>query len=710
MYVAYFTDIEVSDRERLQNAWHPSNSDKIENIVSVQEYVWFWPECGASHKYESTPLRELKRKSCPICSGLILLDKVNDLDTLRPDMAVQYSPKNDVPSNSHTRLSSYNALWVCNAGHEVMQEVRKKWKGSSSCLVCDMRIIVPYANDFLTLNPHLEGSWDYEKNNVDPRTVKSSSKVLFWWKCDKGHSWNATVNNRVNNDSGCRVCSNRAVQSGVNDSATMFPDLVRVWESFSDNPDPRETLFNTTKVKVKLLCSENHTYLTTPHNINRGRGGCPYCVGNALLKGFNDLAFKAPESLTWWDYSKNESKPDEVSFGSHIKYWFLCPQKHSYKASAQKFYAGKRCPYCAGKKANDENSLSSTYPELMKDWDYERNNANPNDITRGHGSQVWWKCHSCGHSWETYPYNRTRNVNPYGCPKCARGATSSKGEEAVYDFLVEAGIEGLERNRRFEREDGKSFELDIFSEKYNIAVEFNGVYYHSERFVHKNYHKDKYLACAEKGIQLIQIWEDEWSSSPEIVKSMLLHKFGISKASPIYARKTEVKTIPTSEAQRFFNENHIQGFAPASIYAALLFKGEIVSVLSVRREQNGKVFNIVRYATKDRVVGGFTKLLSYLEREYIFDSFLTFSDNCVSDGSLYESSGFVKDGEVRPDYKYLVGKRFRKHKFGYRLSRFRNDPDLLFVEGYSESELAAMNNMLKIYDAGKVRWVRKKTK
>ena len=105
------------------------------------------------------------------------------------------------------------------------------------------------------------------------------------------------------------------------------------------------------------------------------------------------------------------------------------------------------------------------------------------------------------------------------------------------------------------------------------------------------------------------------------------------------------------------------------------------------------------------VPGGFTKLLKAAQGIYPEYPFITFSDHMVSDGGLYAASGFVADKELAPDYAYMVNGA-RQHKFGYRLKRFRTDPSLLWEEGKTERELADLNNLTRIWDAGKTRWVK----
>ena len=59
--------------------------------------------------------------------------------------------------------------------------------------------------------------------------------------------------------------------------------------------------------------------------------------------------------------------------------------------------------------------------------------------------------------------------------------------------------------------------------------------------------------------------------------------------------------------------------------------------------------------------------------------------------------------ELAPDYMYIVNGE-RKHKFGYRLKRFQSDPELKYVVGLTERELAALNGLERVWDAGKTRY------
>lgn len=269
----------------------------------------------------------------------------------------------------------------------------------------------------------------------------------------------------------------------------------------------------------------------------------------------------------------------------------------------------------------------------------------------------------------------------------------SFGENEVAEFL--SSYCNLERsNRKL-----ISKELDIYVPSARVAVEFNGLYWHSEKFKPKNYHYEKFAKCQDAGIRLIQVWEDDWLYRKDIVKSMLLNKLGFGAGDTIYAR--DCSLVEGGDLRNFFNENHIQGYAGHSKSISLVNSGLVVASALFRKNQNGWLLS--RYATSCNVPGGFSKCLTNF-RKRNDGPVVTFADLCISDGSLYVNNGFKLDKILPPDYSYLVGNQ-RVHKFSYRKSRFARDENLLFDENATERELAVSNGLLRVYDAGKLRFI-----
>lgn len=122
--------------------------------------------------------------------------------------------------------------------------------------------------------------------------------------------------------------------------------------------------------------------------------------------------------LAQWDIEQNlPLTPDDVTFGSHKRVWWTCPNGHSWQAMVYTRSEGTGCPYCTGRKASPEqNSLTKQFPALAAEWDDEKNAPlTPQDVTTGSYKLIWWRCPK-GHSWRAAVYSRTTLGT--GCPVC----------------------------------------------------------------------------------------------------------------------------------------------------------------------------------------------------------------------------------------------------------------------------------------------------
>ena len=140
----------------------------------------------------------------------------------------------------------------------------------------------------------------------------------------------------------------------------------------------------------------------------------------------NSLAVKYPELAMEWS-KNNDTTPDNISSGTGENVKWICPNcGEEYLASIHnRIKMNSNCPYCSNKrvKTNKENSLFYLFPEIAKEWDYEKNgDLKPTDVTKGSDKKVWWKCEK-GHSWETSVCNRTKGTN---CPICWKERHSEK--------------------------------------------------------------------------------------------------------------------------------------------------------------------------------------------------------------------------------------------------------------------------------------------
>ena len=151
---------------------------------------------------------------------------------------------------------------------------------------------------------------------------------------------------------------------------------------------------------------------------NRGNG-CPYCAGQMVLRGKNDLLTVNPVVAGQWDYEKNSFRPEDVHSSSNRYAWWKCENGHSWRAKiSNRVLLGRGYPYCNRKLAiTGVNDLKTVNPELAKQWDYAKNGAKtPDTVAANSKSKVWWLCEK-GHSWQSTV--ASRNTGKNGCPYCA---------------------------------------------------------------------------------------------------------------------------------------------------------------------------------------------------------------------------------------------------------------------------------------------------
>lgn len=247
--------------------------------------------------------------------------------------------------------------------------------------------------------------------------------------------------------------------------------------------------------------------------------------------------------------------------------------------------------------------------------------------------------------------------------------------------------------------------VDLYLPDHDLVVEVYGTYWHREQFAGRDSHRERAASAVRAGARFLVIWEDDWIFRTDIVKSHLRHLTGTA-ARGVFARSTVVKELRYPDVADFLNTYHIQGAGARSAkFFGLEHSGELVAVSAWSR--SGNALTLHRYATSRHVVGGMGKLLAFASayaRAHGLSEVVTFSDNEVSRGDMYRTLGFTLDRKIPPDYRYVIGNR-RVHKSAYRLSRFRTDPNLTYVSGATERELADLNNIPRVWDSGKLRWV-----
>lgn len=288
-----------------------------------------------------------------------------------PPYGVDLTPESVTPSDPRT------VWWKCKKGHAWSATVADRVEGALSgtdqgCIFCTpekikrAEVLWDYCNaevpDGEIDCSHLLDEWDYEKNDpLTPKDVKTVEYRKVWWRCEKGHSWQALISNRVKAGVGCPYCGHRKVLAGFNDLETLYPDIAKEWDHEKNKLKPSEVTAMSGG-KVWWICVHGHSYEKIISNRTGQGQGCPICralageKGSMLIPGVNDLATTHPEIAAEWNDERNgDLKPNDVKAGSRKVVWWKCKYGHEWQTPVSR-RTGKRkigCLECGSKKYKD---------------------------------------------------------------------------------------------------------------------------------------------------------------------------------------------------------------------------------------------------------------------------------------------------------------------------------------------------------------------
>lgn len=276
----------------------------------------------------------------------------------------------------------------------------------------------------------------------------------------------------------------------------------------------------------------------------------------------------------------------------------------------------------------------------------------------------------------------------------------SLGENEVANFIKSLGVTMTQGDRNLI----SPKEVDILCTDHGVAFEYCGIYYHSSKFKNVNYHKNKLASVNAKGYRLITMYETEWINHQSLIKRKIADILGKSTCANVYARKTKVEYLSESDTRIFLIDNHIQGFTKCSVRIGLKLDNKIVALMAFRKEKNGR-YNLVRYATSDRVTGGFTKLLSFFKNNYDFEEIITFADLRWSDpdNNIYEKFGFERASKLSPAFMWVrrSGLLRREHFMKCKQKELLD----VFDQSLTEEQNCFNNGIYKIHDCGKHKYI-----
>ena len=534
--------------------------------------------------------------------------------------------------------------------------------------------------------------YDYSKVEY----VNSKTKVCIICP-EHGEFWQ--IPNAHLKGQGCSKCAKIKTSDIKRKTTDVFINELKT--IFGDEYDYSKVNYINNRVKVCIICPEHGEFEMKPlHLIHKH--GCPKCAGrNRTTDEFIEKARQIHGDK--YDYLNT------VYNGSHKIIKIICPKHGLFTQTPHLHLRGHGCLKCYEERRGF--TLRPTTEEFIEKA--RKVHGNKYDYNKveyiNTETKVCIICSEHGEFWQT-PHDHLQGC---GCPKCSH--TTSRNEEEICNFVKNIlNINNIEiRNKSVI----SPLELDLYLPEHKLAIEYNGVWWHSEAYgKDKNYHLNKLNECNVKGTRLIHIFEDEYLEHKDIVLSKIKHLLGKDNDLPkVQARKCKVNEIDRETALQFLEKNHIQGFVTSTLYLGCYYNNVLVGVMTFKEERKGNNrWELNRFATDitKRCIGVGGKLFKYFIKTYNPDYIKSFADRrwtLDKDNNLYTKLGFTLGEVLKPDYRY-VNRLKREHKFGFRKQiLMKKYPDKGLTMEMTEKEMCDKLGFYRIWDCGlfKFEWFNK---
>lgn len=501
-------------------------------------------------------------------------------------------------------------------------------------------------------------------------------------------------NDHVSNGAGCKKCSIKIRSNKLRKSLDVLLEEFKNIHG-EDKYDYSQVEYINDDTKIKIYCKTCRKYFMQSPYWHR-KGNCPTCavkishdkVKTPNLEFINRSKFVFGDKF---DYSKTIYK------SLHENVIIIC-KKHNFEyeqeasSHLRSIYGG--CQKCETEQTTiDKKFTTEIFIEKSKElfgdiFEYDKVN-----YTVAHG-KLTITCKKHGDFIQSaYSHLAGRN----GCRRCVNKV--SKGEKDVLEFIQSIYNGQIEVNVR---NIISPYELDIYLPELNLAIEYNGLYWHSELEKEKEFHKMKTEMCEEKGIQLIHIYEDDWQYKQDIIKSRISNKLGLTQ-NKVYARQCDIREIDSKISDDFCDDNHIQGKSlGSSVRIGLYRNGELVSVMTFKKSHKGlNEYELSRFCNKLNysVVGGADRLFKDFIKNHKPQLIETYADRSWSSlvkSTIYDKLGFKYIDNTDCGYSYIID--------GIRINRRHFTKQKLIDEGYdsskTESEIMNERGYFKIFDSG----------
>lgn len=386
---------------------------------------------------------------------------------------------------------------ICALGHKWE---RHKKSRNAKCYFCNNRKVLCGFNDLGCLYPALLTEWS-KNNKKTAHDYIYGSNDSAEWICLNGHTWEARIASRSRGN-GCEQCR----KEGLSKSEFYLQNFIaKAREKFGDRYDYSKAVWKPKGGKLEIICQLHGSFFQNPYGHLNSSDGCHRC--SRMQVSLEEFIARAKECHgDKYDYSR-------VSFLTTTdKVEIICPDHGIFlqePAGHMRNHGCKECGLQVGvitfenflKRAVDEHGDTYIYHEAK--WD------------GAHKTVIECRVHG------EFTQNWFNHVKGNGCSKCANTGPSI-GEQQLADFVESLGVEIIQSDYSVLG----SHEVDILIPSLNLGFEYNGDWWHSDKWINKKlgvtareYHTQKLTGAASAGVDLYFVWESDWIASRSLIES-----------------------------------------------------------------------------------------------------------------------------------------------------------------------------------------------
>ena len=420
----------VSNNALLMKEWDFERNDPLgfdPEKIGINSHYKVWWKCRDGHSWEAiVSNRSRHGRGCPYCAHQLPIKGETDLATCFPNLAAEWHPtKNTLKPDEVMPGTHKKAWWICSLEHEWIAEIKSRTAGVG-CPYCAGKKVLAGFNDLASQEPLIAAEWHPEKNGTltaKDVTVASGKKV--WWLCKNKHEYEATVYSRKTG-TGCPFCL-KAMRSSFPEQAVyyyikqLFPDAINSYRDLFKSSMELDIFIPSINTGIEY---DGRLYHSNPTIQLRDSKKYSICKENGIM------LVRIIESRRYTPILTCDHKieiPDASD--KHLNYAInnLCyhlgkivvPDVRRDRKEILKLLDKRR------------TSLSSEFPEIAAEWDYEKNDPLvPENFAPHSNERVYWICSKCGNSWRAAIGDRT-GEDKNGCPICNRKRGREKAKEKI---------------------------------------------------------------------------------------------------------------------------------------------------------------------------------------------------------------------------------------------------------------------------------------